>query len=549
VSQNLQNLQILREKEEFDHLLARASGRLKEYCLLFHPKMFSRPFGRMHEMLFEAIDDLSIQRLLFLAHRGFGKSTILNMALPCQSILFSRYHVIAPISATSTDATNRGETIKAQFAIDSVSGTPKNEKLHLAVKHIYGLDSVETDRFSQELWRTAMGTFVIPRGRGQQIRGLNLDGYRLELGIFDDIEDAEEVLSLEQRIKVRNWFFDDAAKSVDLPSPGWRLIVVGTILHSASLLEDLRGDKAWVTVELPLCDESYKSYWPAYMSDEKVAEVLEDHKRQGMLENFYREMMNIAHPEKDAPFRRDMFIPYNEAEFCKQPSMWCESVILVDPARTVGMKSAKTAIVGATVDFNENLVYVRDVVAERLYLDEAIHETFDMADRLGTRTVGVETTGAEELIKQPFLNEMHRLGKNYELVWLKARAGEVESDSGLLALRGPIRGKAKRVGSLLPFYRLGQVRHNPACCAELEEQLLMFPRGRHDAWDIMDALSYINQMMHLGDRFFYAQHTSPINKEGTKELTEFQLEDLELERMREEDELDGVGMEVLTVGA
>ena len=95
----------------------------------------------------------------------------------------------------------------------------------------------------------------------------------------------------------------------------------------------------------------------------------------------------------------------------------------------------------------------------------------------------------EEFIKQPFLNEMNRRGRFYEFVWLKARGGQNQQ-----------KGKEGRVAALAPFYRQGFVYHNRQCCADLEAQLLSFPKSR--LWDIMDALAYIVEMMEMGGRYF-----------------------------------------------
>src|SRR5699024_3863708 len=74
-------------------------------------------------------------------------------------------------------------------------------------------------------------TFVLPRGAGQQIRGINYIGHRPDLIIVDDLEDAEAVMNEDRRAKLKQWFFADLMNSVDRSRDDWKIVVIGTILH------------------------------------------------------------------------------------------------------------------------------------------------------------------------------------------------------------------------------------------------------------------------------------------------------------------------------
>ena len=74
---------------------------------------------------------------------------------------------------------------------------------------------MKSNTFSQDQWITETGTMVMPRGSGQQIRGLLFGNFRPDLIFGDDIEDSESVKSEEQRRKLKEWFFADVMNSVD----------------------------------------------------------------------------------------------------------------------------------------------------------------------------------------------------------------------------------------------------------------------------------------------------------------------------------------------
>jgi hypothetical protein len=158
-------------------------------------------------------------------------------------------------------------------------------------------------------------------------------------------------------------------------------------------------------------------------------------------------------------------------------------VVILDPAKTVKIHSAESAIVGVGIDKVNHKIYVRDVISRMMYPDEIYNELFGMVERLNAHVMGIEVTSLNEFIVQPLKNEMHIRGVFPQLVELKARGK-----------------KEERVAGLVPYYRQGFILHNKNCCDKLESQLLSFPRSK--LWDVMDALAYIIELMELNLDYF-----------------------------------------------
>lgn len=497
--------------------LALCSKKIKAHCQLMHPERFSRPFSPQHEQLFEVIDDWSKQKVLVLAHRGFGKTSIFNLAVASQVITFwdperqaQISPFIVPVSATSTLAIMQSENLKSELT------------RNIRFRDVLG-EIKSAGTFSKEEWELSSGIYVLPRGLGQQVRGLLHGNYRPGLIIVDDLENSESVGSKEQRDKVKEWFYGDLMNSVDRAAGNWRIFVVGTILHEASLLQDLREDPTWTVVDLPLCDEQYETRWVEFMSTADVKRLVEEYRAQGKLETFYREYMNIANPVEDAVFRTEMFHYYDEAEIANRTDI--ETVVIVDPAKTAKVHSDFTAIVAVGFSPIEHRFYIRDVVNKRLQHDEIFSEVFAMCQRLQTNTIGYEVTGLDMHITFPLFNEMQRRGLAYQLVELKAKRGE-----GEFSTRN--RGKEGRIAALAPYYRMGQVFHNRACCGILEAQLLQFPKARFD--DAMDATAYFPQMFAVGRRYF--NNTDEVIGDDGNPLTDERALEHEYARLLESDE-------------
>lgn len=517
------------QKKEVEALLLECSASLKKHCQVFHGSMeypdgidpqgykqrFWRPFSRSHEKFFEVWDDKSIQQIVIVWHRGGGKTSLFNYAAPSQAIMFQHYNFIVPVSATATSAVLQSDNLKTEMV--------QNPLIHATMGEVKS-----AEKWSKDAWITSNGVMVMPKGRGQQVRGILHGNHRPDLIIPDDLEDDESVMTLEQRRKTADFFYGQLAGTVDRSMSNWRVCVVGTILHEACLLLELMNDPDWVSIEMPLCDEEFKSYWPAYMDNDAVLKLKNQYKRMGNLDIFYREYMNKAQAREDASFQVEYFKHYDERTENLDNDPLVETFVILDPAKTSKPQNAFSAIVAISIKFSPrgNKIYIREVENEHLTYDDIYSHVFAMATKWNAHVIGYEVTGLEEFIIQPMEDFMLRGGYSFELVQLDARKGEGEYQS-----KGSQKGKEARVGMLAPYYKRGIIYHNnEGNCQVLEDQLLEYPRAKY--WDVMDATAYIIEMLSRGERH--------MSQELTKDrLEEYKGEDDDLallDMMEDEDE-------------
>ena len=470
--------------EEARKTLARCSWDLKYCGKTLFPDIFEAPFSGLHNQVFDLIGDVPQNRgrkIAIQAPRGIGKTSIAQL-IAKQAILYRSFEFVCYIQNSATLAEMQTENIKRSLIsnqmVRNLFGSIKISDAESA-----GLD----ESFSKSAWVAYGKTLVLPRGSGQQVRGLNWSSKRPQLIIIDDLEDKDECRNEEIRGKQKDWLLSDVLKSVNKYVDDWIVIYIDTLKHEDSVLQMLLDSSDWESISLAICDGNYKSYDLNYMTDAEIAIEVEAHREKGKLDVFYMEYMGIPVSTEDAVFKPDYFKYYDEVEI--KDSKDIENIVILDPAKTVKIHSAESAILGLGIDRANHRIYVRDVVHRKMYPDQIYQELFEMADRLGASVVGVEITSLEEFIKQPLINEMMRRGRFYEFVWLKARGGQNLQ-----------KGKEGRVAALAPFYRQGFIYHNKTCCADLEGQLLAFPKPR--LWDIIDGLAYIVEMMELGGRYF-----------------------------------------------
>jgi len=469
----------MRQDPETLELLAKCYSSTADFARIVFPGRFKYPFSdEIHTHIFKLTDNRKIQLKAIAAPRGAGKTSIVGLAIPARKILFREVDFLVYVSSTNTHAVQQTENLKYELSTNQT------------IKKLFG--TTKTDNWAKDQWVVRVGgdgdsheVNVLPRGAGQQIRGNNWRGNRPNLIIVDDLEDPEEVVNEDIRKKQKTWFFADLVNAVNMTDTDWEIIVIGTVLHEASLLEHLLNNKNWASTRLEICDDAYCSKWPSRFTDDHIKKIVSGYRETGDLDIFAREYRNQPISFEDATFSPKLFKSYREGPDFKDRNLI--NIVIVDPAKSVKMHSDDSAIVGVGIDTRGQVIYVRRVIAGKMYPEELYRNIFSMAAELKAQTVAIEVTSLHEFITAPLKNEMIRTGHIFNLVELNAR-----------------KSKEDRIKMLAPLYRRGMIYHEEAQCAQLESQLISFPRST--SWDVMDALAYVIQVIDKGDLFFQADN-------------------------------------------
>lgn len=459
-------------------LLAHAGVSLKVTATLLFPGRFSRPFDLPHEEVMSVLEDPSYQYIVIVAPRGIGKTSISNLLLPANDILFAKADYIVQVSNSSTVATQQSENLKRELLTNPT------------IRKWFGDVSAHDDVMNKEQWVATVGghqTCIMPRGAGQQVRGMLWRDHRPDRIIIDDLEDRAEIHSEENRKKIKDWFWEDLYNCVDRgKDKHFRFVYLDTLKHEQSLIVNLLEDTEWKGIKIEICNDLLETNFPNFISTEEIKKVYARLQRQGKVDGFYREFRGMANPQgEDAVFQSRFFQYYDEG--AANLNHTADNFAIIDPARTKKSGSADTAIVVAAYDRASKRIYIRDVYAGKAGVPELLQELMFRIPRFNIRTVAVEVTGLHEFVLHPLKNELARNNFNVIVEELHARGGVEE------------KGKHERVRSLSYYYRTGLVYHNQANCEVLEAQLLSFPRPRR--WDVMDATGYITELLEKNERY------------------------------------------------
>jgi len=477
------------DKDELNEVLAKCIVDIKYTCKVIFPDIFYAPFSILHQQIFDLINEVfgalesGKKKIAIAAPRGIGKTSIAR-AIVMRSILFRLQKFVVYLSNSATSAEMQTENIKR----DLISNR-QVRNLFGNIKNAINRDDVIDESFSKASWTAYGEMFVLPRGAGQQVRGLNWSNHRPELVIIDDLEDKNEIKSEDNRKKLKEWFWSDLMKTEDRYSSGCIFIYIDTIKHEDSLLVDLMESPEWHSVQLAICDDNYKSFDTNYMTDLEIKAEVDEHRRLGTLDSFYMERMNIPIAKEDAVFKQEYFRYFDDMGDGIQPVTLSGvkdgemirnrnllHITIVDPAKTVKIQSADTAIITIAIDRASRRIFLRALFSDKVYPDGLYDEMFRQVKQYSSFILGYEVTGLNEFIIQPVENECRVRGIHPLLMELPARGK-----------------KEDRVASLAPLYKLGYVYHNRFNCNKLEGQLLGFPRSK--LWDLMDAAGYVNYIM------------------------------------------------------
>jgi hypothetical protein len=241
------------------------------------------------------------------------------------------------------------------------------------------------------------------------------------------------------------------------------------------------------------------------MTTEEIKEEYENHKgkngKPDKTDLFYMEYMNIPISLKAAVFKDEYLKYYEERgsyllvtrpiEGVHQMNTQGEvlesveripineliTVVIGDPAKTVKMHSAESAIVVCSVHRKSHRIFIREPWSGKVRPDEYYDELFRCVLTYRARFLAVEVTGLNEYISQPIKNQMKIRSIFPIFIELSAKGDKDVRISNALA----------------PQYKLGYIYHNKTNCAALENQLKWHPKSKLK--DLIDAESYITWLI------------------------------------------------------
>ena len=293
-------------------------------------------------------------------------------------------------------------------------------------------------------------------------------GMHYDLIIMDDVVSQMNIGTSEMIEKM----IDHYRLILSILEPDGELVVIGTRWHDRDLYGHLVENEFGFDfyIRKAILDDGSLLF-----PERLTRDFLESQRAAQGSYIFSCQYLNSPIDDKDAVFRREWF------QFYDQPPEGLTVTATVDPAISDREGSDYSAIVVVGTN-RENSWYILEAIRGRWNLLELVERIFEIHRRWLPIKIGIETVGFQRYISQYLAEQMRQRD-----AWLPIT--ELKTDTRK-SKEMRIRGLQPRFETRTVFLRRGVV--------DLEDELLRFPRGRHD--DLVDALAYHLQLTSGGQR-------------------------------------------------
>lgn len=397
---------------------------------------------------------------MILVPRGTFKSTFFTVGRSLQKIVANRNSRIMLANATVDNANRFLSEIKDQLT--------KNQNLIELYGNFYNPrlrwneSQIDVDGRSLGIKEATITTAGV---------GGNLVSTHFDTIIADDLVSLENSSTRFQADKVIDWW----KRAFSLLDPDGEMLIIGTRWSHYELysyiIERMQNE-----VDIYIRG-AYKPdgtlYFPELLSADKLKE-LKSIEGSYIFSSFY---LNDPVDEDSSLIKRSQIKYYEEGQ---QPS----NLVLFamsDPAVSQEIKSDYSCILLVGVDSMGNW-WVRQTIRSKLSVGEFIGSLFEVYLENRPVSMTLEIIGQAQGLMAPIHDEEERRKVYLPLVEIKSR-GTVT--------------KEMRIRSVLqPRFERGQIfiRRD---MVELEEEILKFPKGRHD--DMVDALTDLEEIAFPAD--------------------------------------------------
>ena len=243
---------------------------------------------------------------------------------------------------------------------------------------------------------------LIAVGMTGQLRGINIDDYRPDLIVADDVDDEESAGTEAQREKSHNLFFGSLMNTLAAPTEATdpRAIILATPQHPQDIISTCARDPKWSIAVYGCFDERGESRWP-----EKWPTSFLDGEKQSYIN---RNQLSLWMREKECKLVSAEIVSFRQEwlkfiEVLPANAFW---LIAIDPASSDNKKTADDFSI-SLMCFYAQKVYLVDQYNEIGTMpDKACAVIFQWLRQFPVRNLVAETVGYQKILKWYIEKEM-----------------------------------------------------------------------------------------------------------------------------------------------
>lgn len=466
----------------------------------FFPRFFSSKTPDFHreitEMYVDKINKVEsgrfkdITKTALIVPRGHAKTTIAVSLFFLWAICHRKFKYALHITNTASLAVKNLNDIANELLTNDLlkrfyypnneinSGTWNKESIECFIPNEAGI--------VQSLCIDALGS-------GKALRGTKYNMQRPDVIIIDDLEDSEQVLSKEQRSKLKNWYEGDVVPCFG--TTGY-LCIIGTILHFDSLLNNIKENTNEAFYDYNVIEykainkrkeviiengeEIEKEIEYALWEDRKSLEWLYKERDRlalgGELSTFYREYMNTPISDEEKAFKDEVMVKniYSKEWLDLQLKTRQKELFItmgIDTAISQKESADFSSIVILGTD-EEGFRYTLEAWHDRCSPDVLRDKVFEFYKRYLPKVIAMQKAGIDQLYKSNFEEKMRK-----DNIFFKITPALYNTATG--------NSKEARIKGLITPFNTNTLKIAKEH-TDLQDELSRFPFGKHD--DLLDAL-------------------------------------------------------------
>lgn len=363
---------------------------LRAFGRIFLPRTFRQNSPEFHDIIGQALYS-PLRFNAFEVFRGGAKTSLLR-TFTAQRVAYAISRTIMYVSVSQAHAVHSIRWLKRQVEHNRVladtfqlqKGGKWTDEL-IEIQH--GIDSVPIT--------------IMAMGITGQIRGFNIDDYRPDLIIADDVLNEENTATEEQRDKIESLFFGALLNSLAPTSeaPHAKAVLLQTPLHRDDLIEKCLRDPQWHGVRFGVFDDLGRSRW----EDRFPTEELKASKASAVLRRQYQLWMREM--ECQIVAGEDAHFDTKRLQYWDVLPDGMTVVLSLDPASSDSATADYNVVMA--VGFWGSNVYVLDYYAERGVMPDAVAARFfEFIWRYRPRKAAVESISYQRVLKWYLEQEM-----------------------------------------------------------------------------------------------------------------------------------------------
>ncbi len=430
---------------------------IEEFLKDFFPHHYNKPFANFHKEIFKILSESP--RIAIAAPRKHGKTTVVTFGWVMFNLLLNPHNRFTIIVSN-----NYNNAVKCLI--------PIKEELEHNQKLIDLFGNLKSDKWSENEIELTSKKKIVVGGNDFKIRGQKYLQFRPDLILIDDPEDDEMVRSQERRENFEHWILYSLDPALTFDKN--QIVYIDTVKHRDSqLVKFMSGEgkyREWFSRKFTaIIDENTPNEQAIWEEAISLEWLRKEREKEPYV--FSQEYMNNPVPYEHAMFKSEYFDDYTDEKIPKDLII----NITVDLACTDKEYSDYTVILPVGVDYLGDLWVLPYVRGKYVDPDKIVDELLKMVERYQQDShwklgkVGIEKVAFQRFLIKNLDKERKKRGLHFPIVELDAKGD-----------------KTQRISQLQPWFSAKDI-HIRSSMLDLKEELLDFPRARHD--DIADTLA------------------------------------------------------------